>query len=92
MKESVAVTAALAIQTAQVRTVQLALQAVLKELGRESIEGLPISEWFARKEAEALQRLLIRMEDMNPAAAANVQEHLDKLVRKFGGSQNPPSS
>src|SRR5437899_4095972 len=80
MNDNVSIAAALAIQTAKAHTIQLALQAVLKELGRENIEGQPISEWFDRKEAETLQALLIRMEDMNPAVAAKVQQHLDKLV------------
>jgi len=93
MKDHVAISAALAIQTAKAHTVQLALQAVLKELGHQSIEGLPISEWFDRKEVETLQALLMRMEDMNPAVAAKVQQHLDNLARKYGGaSPNPPFS
>lgn len=91
MKDNVAVTAALAIHAARVETVLQALQAVLRELGHQSIEGLSISEWFAQKEAESLQNLLIHMEDKNPLIAAQVQQHLDMLRRKYGG-RKPPSS
>jgi hypothetical protein len=91
MKDSIAVSAALAIHAARVETVLQALQAVLRELGHQSIDGVPISEWFAQKEAETLQDLLIRMEDMNPRSAALVQQHLDKLVQKYG-DKKPPSS
>jgi len=88
--KSVAVSAALAIHAARVETALQALQAVLRELGHQTLEGVPISEWFARKEVESLENLLIRMEDKNPGVAAQVQQHLDMLRRKYG-DRKPPS-
>jgi hypothetical protein len=49
------------------------------ELGVVALDGVPLAEWYARREADAVQRALEALETGNPAAAARVLEILDAI-------------
>lgn len=65
-----------------------ALLAAIEQVGRkagvETIEALSIHDWFSQQRVLALEDELVSLEDKNPALAAMLQDHLDKLKRKGG--------
>lgn len=73
------------MQEARGRTVQAALEAGLKELGVENIEGVPVSEWISKRLVLELQDVLIGMENHNPASAAQTQARIEQILKKFSG-------
>jgi hypothetical protein len=83
--DSTALAATLAIRGAEARAVRAALEAGLKELGLENIQGTPISIWIHKRQIEELQAELIRMEDVNPGIAASVQQRIDDISRIVSG-------
>jgi hypothetical protein len=74
-----ALTAQLAIQTAEIRVIQELLEAVLAGIAPQEIDNLPVAQWVAQRRREELEKVLIGMENHDAGAAAIVQMCIDGM-------------
>jgi len=58
-----------------------AIEAVSRAAGLKLVDGLPLLKWHAQQRAVELEKVLISLEDIDPAFAAQIQAHVD-LAKK----------
>jgi len=69
------------ILTADARRVALfrLVERIAGELGVTALDGVPLADWYARVEADAVQRALEALENGSPTSAARVLQILDAI-------------
>lgn len=77
-----AITAALAIQTAEDKVHRALLKAILRHIGLQEIDGVPIPRWIETRRATELEKVLLAMGDMSPAAHDAVQACIAEAVKR----------
>ena len=65
------------VQQAEIEVLQLMLEKLMKEQGVASIDGVSFSDWFQAEKIRCVERILINIEDQNPASAAYLQSIID---------------
>jgi hypothetical protein len=82
-QEIAALRTQIAVLSALQKTDHLALLAYVESLAdfcrMTSIDGLAPHEWYEQKRRAKLERFLLRLEDVAPAAAALLQHEIDEL-------------
>jgi len=88
--DNLAITASFATQMADLRTVQALLEEVLRHLDIREIDGLQIQKWIEARQVVELDKVLLGMGDMNPAAHDALKAYIQNLAKKLRPSE--PSS
>ncbi len=80
----VSISLSLLIANAERDVLLKSIELVARAAHMETIEGISFPDWFSQQRVLALEDELVSIEDKNPALAAMLQDHLDKLKRKGG--------
>lgn len=62
---------------------QALIEAIAKTIRVDGVDGLTFFQWHAKNRIAQLERLLILLEDSNPALAAALQHHVDQARKDF---------
>jgi len=73
-------TAAMVMLRSEMTSLLEFCNAICREVGIQSIEGLSISDWYQRQRDEDLRSALVGLEDLDPALAAVVQYEIDGAI------------
>ena len=84
--------ASLAIHAAEDHALAACIEAGFRELGLREIEGLPISQWLAKRRAVELESVLLAMGDKDPTAYEKVVFAIDEARRKSKSNQTGDQS
>jgi len=68
MNTNQAIATSLALAQAEVSTLRALLEATLQHIGLQEIDGVPVARWIEARKAEELEKVLLRMGDLDPAA------------------------
>jgi hypothetical protein len=82
MNPNILTTTVFVIQAAETRTLRACIEAGFRELGLREIEGLPISQWIAKRQQAELELVLLATGDKNPALYDAIQSAIAEAVKK----------
>ena len=68
MNNNPVIAASLAIQTAEAQVHLALLERLLQHIDLRELDGVPVQQWIGNRRAVEIERVLLAMGDMNPAA------------------------
>jgi hypothetical protein len=72
------------VQGAETEALLELCQVLARRVGVHEIDGLALIDWFQREKVARMERMLIDLEDKNPAIAAQFQSIIDDCKRRLG--------